>query len=68
MDKPEPWGRLKAETTYKWPYVEDKTENKVHLSVLPPENVVADETASVTDIKEPWYAIVNPGLKQTLRR
>jgi len=63
MDKPEPWGRLKAETTYKWPYVEDKTGNKVDLSVLPPDNVVADETAFITDIKEPWYAVVNPSLK-----
>jgi hypothetical protein len=63
MDKPEPWGRLKAETTYKWPYVEDKTGNKVDLSVLPPASVIADETAFITDIREPWYAVVNPSLK-----
>jgi hypothetical protein len=63
MDKPEPRGRLKAETTYKWPNVEDKKGNKIDLSFLPPDNVVADETAFITNIKEPWYAVVNPDLK-----
>jgi hypothetical protein len=63
MDKAEPWGRLKAETTHKWSYVEDKAGNKVDLSVLPADNVVADETAFITNIKEPWYTVVNPDLK-----
>ena len=53
MDKAEPWGRLKAETTYRWPYVEDKAGNMVDLSVLPADNVVTDETAFITNIKEP---------------
>jgi galactose mutarotase-like enzyme len=63
MNKAEPWGRLKAETTYRWPHVEDKAGKKVDLSVLPADNVVADETAFITNIKEPWYAVVNPDLK-----
>jgi len=25
--------------------------------------VVADETAFITNIKEPWYTVVNPDLK-----
>jgi hypothetical protein len=29
----------------------------------PPGEVVADETAFITNIKEPWYAVVNPNLK-----
>jgi len=61
--KAEPWGRLKPETTYKWPYVEDKRGNKVDLSLLPSEDVVADETVFITNIKESWYTVVNPNLK-----
>jgi len=63
MDKSEPWGRLRAETTYKWPYAEDKAGNRVDLSVLPSDNVVADETAFLTNLKDSWYAILNPGLR-----
>ena len=63
MEKPEPWGRIKAEATYKWPYVEDRAGNRVDLSVLPSDDVVADETAFLTDLNDSWYAIVNPNLR-----
>jgi len=63
MDKPEPWGRLKAETTYRWPYAEDKAGKQVDLSILPNDDVVADETAFITDLKDSWYTVLNPNLK-----
>lgn len=62
-DKPEPWGRLKANATYNWPDVEDKQGNRVDLSVLPNDDVVADETVFITNLKEGWYTVVNPTLK-----
>jgi len=63
IDKPEPWGRLKAETSYKWPYVQDKAGKQVNLSVLPSDEIIADETVFLTDIKEPWYTVINQKLK-----
>jgi galactose mutarotase-like enzyme len=63
IDKPEPWGRLKAETSYKWPHAEDKAGHPVDLSILPSDETVADETVFLTDFKEPWYTVVNPKLK-----
>ncbi len=63
MEKAEPWGRLKAETTYKWPNAQDKTGNTVDLSIIPSDDIVADETAFLTDLKDSWYTIVNPNLK-----
>jgi len=63
IDKAEPWGRLKAETSYKWPYVQDKSGRQVDLSVLPSDRIVADETVFLTDLKEPWYTVINEKLR-----
>jgi len=63
IDKPEPWGRLKAETSYKWPHVEDKTGKPVDLSVIPSSEILADETVFITNFKEPWYTVINQQLK-----
>jgi len=63
VDKPEPLGRLKAESTHKWPHAEDKSGKSIDMSVLPGDEVVVDETVFIKDLKEPWYAIVNPDLK-----
>lgn len=63
VDKAEPLGRLKAESTYKWPYVEDRSGKSINMSVLPSDDIVVDETVFIKDFKEPWYAIVNPDLK-----
>jgi len=63
IDKPEPWGRLKAETSHKWPHVEDKAGKTIDLSVIPGDEIVADETVFLTDLREPWYAVINRDLK-----
>lgn len=63
IDKPEPWGRLKAETNYKWPHVEDKAGKPVDLGTIPSSEIVADETVFISDFKEPWYTVINPKLK-----
>ena len=63
IDKPEPFGRLCAETDNKWPHVLNKAGQPVDLSVLPSDDVVADETVFLTNLKDSWYTVVNPELK-----
>jgi len=62
IDNGEPWGRLKPNSTFSWPTVEDKQQNRVDLSVLP-SDVVADETVFITKLREGWYTVVNPTMK-----
>lgn len=61
---PDEWaqyGRLAAGKT-KWPNAKSRSEGTIDLSLIPTRDIVAEETAFLTDLHEGRYLLSNPKL------
>ncbi|MCS4539209.1 MAG: DUF4432 family protein [Thaumarchaeota archaeon] len=55
-----PNGRLGGKVT-EWPKTTTRNGKEVDLSVIPPRNLVAEETTFLK-VEKPWYSITNPNI------